>query len=161
SPRFSHLIMHRNGAMPKGALPVAAGPRYQPDFAHKMGNTAPPREGFVMPDAGGGTTVKDARALEPPGAWLAAGVTLALLSMSSGSPLVLIVGLKPITDDLGTIRQVTSLAAALTWIGTGAGGILMGWVADRIGIRRTVIFGATMIALGLAVSAAGSVWALY
>src|ERR1051325_7417709 len=117
-------------------------------------------ERVVMPDAGG-TTVKDTRALEPPGAWLAAGVTLALLSVSYGSPLVLIVGLKPITDDLGTIRQVTSLAAALTWIGTGAGGILMGWVAARIGLRRTVVLGAVMIAAGLAISTLGSVWALF
>ena len=37
----------------------------------------------------------------------------------------------------------------------------MGWVADRIGIRRTVIFGAVMIAAGLAVSAIGKIWALY
>ena len=113
-----------------------------------------------MPDAGG--TSQQLRAeVEGRGSWVAAGVTLALLSVSYGSPLVLIVGLKPITADLDTIRQVTSLAAALTWIGTGAGGILMGWLADRIGIRSTVVFGATMIALGLAISTLGSVWALY
>jgi MFS family permease len=114
-----------------------------------------------MPDAGGTTSQELRGEVEGRGSWVAAGVTLALLSISYGSPLVLIVGLKPITEDLGTIRQVTSLAAALTWIGTGAGGILMGWLADRIGIRRTVIFGATMIALGLAVSTLGSIWALY
>src|SRR6266851_832846 len=114
-----------------------------------------------MPDAGGTTSQELTREVEGRGAWLAAGVTLALLSVSYGSPLLIVVGLKPITEDLGTIRQVTAMAAALTWIGTGAGGILMGWLADRIGIRRTVIFGAMMIAVGLAVSAIGSVWALY
>jgi MFS family permease len=116
-----------------------------------------------MPDAGGTPTSSTERghAVEGDGAWRAAGVTLALLSVSYGSPLLIVVGLKPITEDLGTIRQVTALAAALTWIGTGAGGILMGWLADRIGIRRTVILGATSISLGLAVSAIGSVWALY
>src|SRR5207302_1479773 len=119
------------------------------------------QEGLPMPDAGGTTSKGLGHAVEGRGAWVAAGVTLALLSISYGSPLVLIVGLKPITEDLGTIRQVTSMAAALTWIGTGAGGILMGWIADRIGIRRTVIFGAVMIAVGLAISAIGSVWALY
>ena len=113
-----------------------------------------------MPDAGVGTS-KVAGVAEGHGAWLAAGVTLGLLSISYGSPLVLIVGLKPITADLGTIRQVTALAAALTWIGTGLGGILMGWIADRIGIRRTVIFGAAMIAAGLALSATGKIWTLY
>ncbi len=115
-----------------------------------------------MPDAGGLTSrAAAAGEVEGRGSWLAAGVTLALLAISYGSPLVIIVGLKPITADLGTIRQVTSLAAALTWIGTGAGGILMGWLADRIGIRRIVIFGATMIAAGLAISAIGSIWALF
>jgi len=114
-----------------------------------------------MPDAGGAVANTAQRQTEVGGAWLAAGVTLALLSVSYGSPLVLIVGLKPITADLGTIRQVTSIAAALTWIGTGAGGILMGWIADRIGIRATVVFGSVMIALGLAVSTLGTVWALY
>src|SRR5205085_1007402 len=49
---------------------------------------------------------------------------------------------------------------ALTWVGTGLGGILMGWVAERLGIRRTVSFGAVMIAIGLTVSATGSIWAI-
>ncbi|MGE5271166.1 MAG: MFS transporter [Thiohalocapsa sp.] len=114
-----------------------------------------------MPDAGGVAERAAAGEVEGRGSWVAAGVTLALLSISYGSPLLLVVGLKPITEDLGTIRQVTALAAALTWIGTGAGGILMGWIADRIGIRRTVILGAAMISLGLAISAIGSVWALF
>jgi MFS family permease len=114
-----------------------------------------------MPDAGGIMSRAVTGEVEGRGSWLAAGVTLSLLAVSYGSPLVIIVGLKPITADLGTIRQVTSLAAALTWIGTGAGGILMGWVADRIGIRRTVLFGAVMIAAGLVISTLGSVWALF
>jgi MFS family permease len=37
----------------------------------------------------------------------------------------------------------------------------MGWVAERVGVRRTVIFGAVMTALGLFVSALGQVSALY
>src|SRR5207244_12249634 len=115
----------------------------------------------AMPEAGGTTSRELKGEVEGRGSWVAAGVTLALLSISYGSPLVLIVGLKPITEDLGTIRQVTSLATAVTWIGTGAGGILMGWIADRIGIRRTVIFGAAMIAVGLTISATGRLWALF
>jgi MFS family permease len=117
-----------------------------------------------MPDAGGMTLKIRAerdRTVEGSGAWVAAGVALALLSISYGSPLLIVIGLKPITADLGTIREVTALAAALTWIGTGLGGILMGWLADRIGIRCTVIFGGTMIAAGLAVSAIGTIWALF
>src|SRR5436190_19216567 len=98
--------------------------------------------------------------IEGRGSWIAAGVTLALLSVSYGSPLLVVVGLKPITEDLGTARQVVALAGALTWLGTGAGGILMGWVAERTSIRFTVIFGTVMIALGLTISASGNIWAI-
>ena len=44
-----------------------------------------------MPDAGGTSSKGLTRAVEGHGAWLAAGVTLVLLSISYGSPLVLIV----------------------------------------------------------------------
>ena len=71
------------------------------------------------------------------------------------------VGLKPIQDALGTERSVVALAGALVWVGTGLGGIMMGWLADRIGIRLTVAIGAVMMAAGLALSSTGSVWALY
>jgi MFS family permease len=118
-----------------------------------------------MPDAGGTATAKAPRerdtTIDGRGAWIAGCAALAVLSVSYGSPVLIVVGLKPITAGLETIREVTSGAASLTWVGTGLGGILMGWLADRIGIRRTVMFGAVMIALGLAVSAYGTVWALY
>src|SRR5437763_7410797 len=101
-----------------------------------------------------------AASIESRGSWIAASAALALLSVSYGSPLLVIVGLKPITEDLGTARQMVALAGALTWLGTGAGGILMGWVAERTSIRFTVIFGTVMIALGLTISASGNIWAI-
>jgi len=118
-----------------------------------------------MPDAGGTAATKapherDAT-IDGRGAWIAGCAALAVLSVSYGSPLLIVVGLKPITAGLGTIREVTSGAASLTWVGTGLGGILMGWLSERIGIRRIVMFGSVMIAAGLAVSAIGTVWALY
>jgi len=82
------------------------------------------------------------------------------LTVCFGSTLTAVVGLKPITEDLGTTRQLVALATALTWLGTGIGGLLMGRVADRLGVRFMVIFGAAMIALGLAVSASGNIWAI-
>ncbi|MGD9878670.1 MFS transporter [Reyranella sp.] len=94
-------------------------------------------------------------------AWRVAWITLALLSVSYGSPLLIVVGMRTMQESLGTDRSVIALAGSLVWVGTGAGGILMGWLADRIGLRTTVIFGACMIAAGLALSATGSVWAIY
>ena len=86
---------------------------------------------------------------------------LAILSVSYGSPLLIVVGMRPMQEALGTERSVLALAGALVWVGTGSGGILMGWLADRIGLRRTVTIGACMIAGGLALSSLGSIWALY
>ena len=93
--------------------------------------------------------------------WKAAWMTLAILSVTYGSPLVIVVGMKTMQAELGTGRSLLALAGALVWVGTGAGGIFMGWLADRIGVRATVAIGATMIAGGLALSSIGTIWALY
>jgi MFS family permease len=98
--------------------------------------------------------------IENRASWVAASITLAILSVSYGAPLVVVVGLKPIAASLDTDRSVVALAASLVWLGTGLGGIFMGRIADRIGMRQVAIFGALMTALGLAVSAIGEAWAL-
>jgi MFS family permease len=99
--------------------------------------------------------------IEGRGSWFAAAVTLAILSISYGSPLLIVVGLKPIQADLGTDRSVIALAGSLVWVGMGLGGIPMGWLADRIGIRAVVAIGTIMIAAGLAISAIGGTIPLY
>lgn len=99
--------------------------------------------------------------VESRASWRTAWLTLVILSISFGSPLLMVVGLKPMQAALGTERSVLALAGALVWIGTGAGGIFMGWLADRIGVRATVAIGACMIAGGLALSSVGWIWALY
>jgi MFS family permease len=115
---------------------------------------------LVGTSAAGLASPRAPASIESRDSWVAALVTLGLLSVSYGSPLLSVVGLKPITEDLGTQRQVVALAGALTWLGTGLGGILMGQVAERIGMRATVMIGAVMIAAGLAVSASGNIWAV-
>jgi MFS family permease len=112
-----------------------------------------------MPDTG--MMPRRAASIESRASWTAACLTLAILSISYGAPLLVVVGLKPIQEALGTDRSVVALAGALVWVGTGVGGIMMGWLADRIGIRLTASIGAVMMAAGLALSSTGSVWALY
>jgi MFS family permease len=99
--------------------------------------------------------------IESRASWVAAGVTLAILSLAYGSTLLIVVGLRPMELDLGVSRSILALAGALTWIGTGLGGIVMGWFADRAGIRNSVLIGAAMVAAGLALSSTGHIWALY
>jgi MFS family permease len=112
-----------------------------------------------MPDSG--TMLRPGESIETRRSWIAACLTLAMLAIGYGAPLLVVVGLKPIQATLASDRSVIALAGALTWVGTGLGGILMGWVADRIGIRATTSLGAISTACGLALSASGSVWALY
>ena len=102
-----------------------------------------------------------AGSIETRHSWHAAFLTLAILSVSFGSPLLSVVGLREMQAAMHTDRSVLSMASALVWIGNGVGGIPMGWLADRIGIRRTVAFGTLMMAAGMAVSSLGTVWALY
>ena len=99
--------------------------------------------------------------IEGRGSWVAAAITLAILSISYGAPLLIVVGLKPMQEALGTDRSVIALAGSLVWVGTGIGGIPMGWLADRIGIRAIVAFGAVMMALGLWISTLGGTWPRY
>lgn len=81
--------------------------------------------------------------------------------MSFGGLWIIAVALKQIAAETGGSRSVPSLASSLAWFGTGIGGLVMGRLADRFGIRWTVIFGAVSMAIGLLISAQGEPWHLY
>jgi MFS family permease len=93
--------------------------------------------------------------------WIVASVALVILTVSFGAPWIIIVALKLIAAETGGMRSVPALASSLGWVGLGAGGIAMGAVAERVGVRWTVVFGAVMIWAGLALSTGGANWQLY
>jgi MFS family permease len=93
--------------------------------------------------------------------WIVATVALLIMAIAFGAPWITLVALKDIAAEVGGERSVPAFASALMWMGSGVGGILMGRIAERIGIRFTVIFGATMVAVGLALSSLGPWWPLY
>jgi MFS family permease len=99
--------------------------------------------------------------VESRGSWVVAAVALAVLTVSYGAPLVTVVAMKPIAAEFGISRSVPALAVSLTYIGSGLGGILMGWISGRVGVRRVVIFCGGMLAAGLAVASFGGLWSLY
>ena len=87
--------------------------------------------------SGGNSRVPDDRGaigqselIENRESWRAAVVTLAILSVAYGSTLLIVVGLRAMELNLGVPRSVLAFAGALTWVGTGLGGIVMGWLAD-------------------------------
>jgi MFS family permease len=93
--------------------------------------------------------------------WLVAWSALGVLSISFGAPLITAVALKPIAAEFGNIRSVPALSYSLAWLGSAAGGIVMGLVAEQVGVRWTVIFGVLMIAAGLLLSSLGGPLDLY
>lgn len=93
--------------------------------------------------------------------WVVATVALAVLTMSYGAPLVTVVALKPIAAELGVSRSAPAAAVSLTYLGAGLGGIMMGWIAERIGIRVVVMGCGSMIGAGLAIASFGGLTQLY
>jgi MFS family permease len=99
--------------------------------------------------------------VETKASWTIAFVALFILGMSFGAAWIAVVALKDIAGEVGGSRSVPALASALAWLGSGAGGIIMSRIAERIGTRWTVIFGALMIGLGLSISTLGPPWPLW
>ncbi|MGE0564907.1 MAG: MFS transporter [Pseudolabrys sp.] len=93
--------------------------------------------------------------------WIVATAALVTLLMSFGSAWIIAVALKDVAAEVGGTRSVPSLAAALVWLCSGFGGILMGRLANRIGTRWTVLIGSLSIGVGLAISTLGPSWPLW
>jgi MFS family permease len=99
--------------------------------------------------------------VETPTSWIVAGVALTVLTVSYGAPLITVVALKPIAAEFGTPRSAPALAVSLTYIGSGIGGIAMGWLAGRVGLRRVAMSCGMMIAAGLVLASFGGLYQLY
>jgi len=108
-----------------------------------------------------GARAAPAATIETRQSWIVAMIAVAIYAVSYGAPLITVVGLKPIAADLGSGREVPALAYSLAWLGAAVGGIGMGRLAERIGVRWTVIGGALMIGLGLVICANGGRASLY
>src|SRR5260370_4409171 len=93
--------------------------------------------------------------VESRASWAIALTALGIYTVAFGAPAIAVVGLKPIAAELGGARSVPALAYSLAWLGVGVGGVAMGWLAERIGVRWTVTIGALMVGLGLAISPQG------
>jgi MFS family permease len=101
------------------------------------------------------------QSVETKQSWVVAIVVLVIMALSFGAPWIVVVALKAIAAETGGLRAVPALGSALAWIGYGTGGIVMGQVAEKVGVRWTVTFGAVMICVGLALSSRGETWQLY
>lgn len=96
-----------------------------------------------------------AQTIETRHSWLVAWCALGVLSISFGGPLITVVALKEIAAEFGDVRSIPALSYSLAWLGSAVGGLMMAQIAERVGVRWTVIGGAVMIACGLVLASVG------
>jgi len=69
---------------------------------------------------------------------------------------------KPIASELGFSRAATSVAAGIGRLEGGLDAPITGWLVDRFGPKWVVVFGLSMMSLGLALmSSVSSLWSYY
>ncbi len=101
--------------------------------------------------------------VEPPGesayAWLRLLVSLALMTIGGSGMYGITVVLPRIQQEFAVGRSDASFPYALTLVGFGIGGVLMGRLADRFGVMVPVLVGG--VALGSGFLVAGSAQSLW
>jgi MFS family permease len=96
---------------------------------------------------------------ESPYAWFRLGISLLLGTVGSVGMWSVVVVLPTVQADFGVARADASLPYTLAMIGFGAGGILMGRLADRFGIIVPVLLGACCLTAGyVSAGLAPSLW---
>ena len=99
------------------------------------------------------------REIDAPYAWCRLGVAMLLSTIGGVGMWSVVVSLPAVQAEFGADRGGASLPFTLTMIGFGIGGVLMGRLADRVGIVIPIAIGAVALAAGYALaSLAGSLW---
>jgi MFS family permease len=107
-----------------------------------------------MPDAAGTASVETRQS------WIIAIAALTMLAMAAGAPMIVVVGLVPISETLGGGRSLPSLASSVAYLGSGIGGVVCGLLAARFGQRRVAMMGGIAICAGLLLASLGHSWSL-
>lgn len=88
--------------------------------------------------------------------------SVAMLFVSGGGMFAIVVALKDIAMEFGWPRAVPSFAFSMQYIGSGIGGIVMGYAYDRHGFGVPAVVGAAMVGTGaLLASRIDAAWQLY
>ena len=96
---------------------------------------------------------------DSPYAWARLAVSLALMTIGGSGMYGVTVALPLIQQEFSVARSEASLPYALTMIGFGIGGVLMGRLSDRFGVIVPVLIGAAGLSAGyIAAGLAPSLW---
>lgn len=94
--------------------------------------------------------------------WVVLAAAFAIITLSIGTLFTLGVFMKPMEDAMGWSRSSIGAIGLLDWIVVGLGGVLAGYLSDRIGTRAVVLVGGVLLGLGLALSSqVREIWQFY
>jgi MFS family permease len=99
--------------------------------------------------------------VDSPYAWRLAFLSMFCIGLGGGAMYLLVVALKEIAADFGDRRAVPSMAYMLGFFAMGAGGVFMGWLADRTSPRVPLLIAGVSILAGGWLAVSGGEWALY
>jgi MFS family permease len=108
-----------------------------------------------------GIRMSPSHSVETSQSWRVAFTALVVLMMVFGCAWITTVALKDIAAESGGARAIPAFASAAAWLCAGAGGIVMGRVAEKVGTRWTVMLGSVSVSCGLALSTLGLPWPLW
>ncbi len=102
------------------------------------------------------------RSVGPFYGWVVLGAAFVIISMSIGMLFTLAVFLKPIEEAMGWSRSSIGSVGFLNWVVMGLGGVVAGFVSDRVGTRAVVLVGSALLGLGLVLSSqVTALWQFY
>jgi MFS family permease len=84
--------------------------------------------------------------------WVVLAAAFAIITLSIGTLFTLGVFMKPMEDTMGWSRSSVGAIGLLNWIVMGLGGVLAGYLSDRVGTRAVVLVGGGVLGLGLVLS---------
>jgi MFS family permease len=107
------------------------------------------------------STVVQQPGVDSPYAWRLAFLSMFCIGLGGGAMYLLVVALKEIAAEFGDRRAVPSMAYMLGFFAMGAGGVFMGWLADRTSPRVPLLIAGVSILAGGWLAVSGGEWALY
>jgi hypothetical protein len=98
--------------------------------------------------------------IDSPAAWRRLAAAVVIATFGGVGMWSVVVALPAVQAEFGVDRAAASLPYTVNMVGFALGGVLMGRLADRVGIMGSVILGALLLALGYALAGAlaGSLW---
>lgn len=94
--------------------------------------------------------------------WTVLAAAFAIITLSIGTLFALGVFLTPIEQSMGWSRSTIGAVSLLNWFVMGLGGVVAGYLSDRLGTRGVVLGGGGLLGLGLVLSSqVKEMWQLY